>query len=416
MRDWIRCASKLPLDSIARSSCRFTQFRSDNRKTMKRSSRLIAGVTALLCIHALGVDSLDTWHLRSDPGNAFDNDIRCVAYGNGVFVAAGHVATSSAGALFSSSDGITWTERMTASRQPIWQIVYGNGIFVAVTSSDALTSSDGTNWTLRTLWKDYPVATITFGKGLFLAVGPKGTSWTSPDGINWTRQNVGTNESLFGAASVGGAFFVTGSSGLLITSLDAARWTWCVTGITSTLRDVVYGNGIFIAVGDRGILLKSLDGSNWTNVSFQRDVFKDYYKAAFAGGFFVMVGTYGQIWTSIDGTNWIKRDSHVQTYLTGVTFGKGTFVAVGQDVILQSDPLPSSADTNTTILSLRFYAGIEITGSVGRSYGIEYTDDLAPTNAWKPLAIVQLPSSPYLWFDVASPNIPKRIYRAVLAP
>ena len=376
---------------------------------MKNSLGLIAGLTALFYLHcSLSADSLDVWHVRRQVELNSRQYPICVAYGDGVFVSGG-----AGGALASSTDGISWTNRLSGSALPIFQIAYGNGTFLALAGSDVLASPDGIDWTLRTLGTTYYVSGITFGKGLFLVVGDNGNSLTSSDGINWISRNVGTNAQLVDAAFAGGMFFAT-LGGPLMTSSDAIRWTPGVTGINSALRDVVYGNGVFVAVGDGDVVLRSLDGIDWANVSFKQGFFS-FYKAAFASGVFVVVGSSGQIWTSIDGANWIERNSKVGSTLRGVTFGKGTFVAAGDGVILQSDPLPTSV-ADAAILSLRLYAGIEITGNVGRSYNIEYTDDLASTNTWKPLSMIQLPSSPYLWFDVASPNISKRVYRAVFAP
>ena len=156
---------------------------------MKNSLGLIAGLTVLFCLHCShSADSLDVWHVRSqvEPNNP--QYPLCVSFGGGVFVSGG-----ARGAVGSSTDGISWTTRLTGSSQSIFNIAYGNGTFLALAGSDVLASPDGTNWTLRTLGTTYTVSGITFGKGLFLVVGDNGNSLTSSDGINWTFRNVGTN-------------------------------------------------------------------------------------------------------------------------------------------------------------------------------------------------------------------------------
>lgn len=68
-------------------------------------------------------------------------------------------------------------------------------------------------------------------------------------------------------------------------------------------------------------------------------------------------------------------------------------------------------------LDIRTYAGLSITGAVGKVYSIEYVTDLAQTNtpsAWRCLEYLQLPVSPYLWVDKSAPATGKRFYRAVV--
>jgi PKD repeat protein len=49
----------------------------------------------------------------------------------------------------------------------------------------------------------------------------------------------------------------------------------------------------------------------------------------YGNGTFVAVGPYGKILTSPDGITWTERDSGTSRYLNGVAFGNGTFVVVG---------------------------------------------------------------------------------------
>jgi len=67
-------------------------------------------------------------------------------------------------------------------------------------------------------------------------------------------------------------------------------------------------------------------------------------------------------------------------------------------------------------LKIQTYAGLTITGAVGKVYSIEYVTDLAQTNnasAWRCLEYLQLPASPYLWADKSAPATGNRFYRAV---
>jgi hypothetical protein len=66
-------------------------------------------------------------------------------------------------------------------------------------------------------------------------------------------------------------------------------------------------------------------------------------------------------------------------------------------------------------LDVHMYAGLTLSGTVGRTYEIQYATNVnSPT--WQPLADITLASSPYLYFDTNSASATKRFYRAVLMP
>ncbi len=67
------------------------------------------------------------------------------------------------------------------------------------------------------------------------------------------------------------------------------------------------------------------------------------------------------------------------------------------------------------VLSVALYAGILITGQVGRSFQIEAVENATDTN-WELLATVTLDISPYLWIDTPGPLRRGRLYRAVPVP
>jgi formylglycine-generating enzyme required for sulfatase activity len=73
------------------------------------------------------------------------------------------------------------------------------------------------------------------------------------------------------------------------------------------------------------------------------------------------------------------------------------------------------ASAQTQELNIQTYAGLTITGEIGKVYSIEYVTDLAdPAQSdWRCLEFLQLPASPYLWADKSAPATGKRFYRAV---
>lgn len=67
-------------------------------------------------------------------------------------------------------------------------------------------------------------------------------------------------------------------------------------------------------------------------------------------------------------------------------------------------------------VEIALHPGLTITGRVGRSYRIEYTDAISPGKAWLALTNITLPSSPFFFVDPRPVGLPNRIYRLVLLP
>lgn len=70
-------------------------------------------------------------------------------------------------------------------------------------------------------------------------------------------------------------------------------------------------------------------------------------------------------------------------------------------------------DPDASTLTVKMLAGLDIMGTVGMTYRVDYQSDLSDTNSWVPLATNTLTCSPYFWVDLSSTNQPKRFYRSV---
>ena len=93
--------------------------------------------------------------------------------------------------LFKSTDGINWLQVSDSKLSNIclFDVGYGNGIYVTVGSSGTiLTSYNLSNWTSRTSGLSVTFRGIAFGNGVFIVVGDSGTILTSQDGITWTER------------------------------------------------------------------------------------------------------------------------------------------------------------------------------------------------------------------------------------
>jgi hypothetical protein len=334
------------------------------------------------------------------------SDLTSVAYGNGVFVAAGNgaaistngvnwttatglsgyhalalsfgagqfVALASSSMVLSSADGMSWVENFLGNQLyfPSGTLAYGNGIFVGVgtqnLSSTVLVSTDTVAWSLARAGLSRSVGTnVVFGNGRFLMTGgyyPVGREgelavMESPDGMAWTPHNSGMNVQISGAA-YGTSRFVAVSGTALAISADAQEWfPLSLSGSTIIgVQKVSHAEGQFFMFGPLGRLYASNDGVAWTIRTSHAS--SSLESAAFGTGQYVVVGAAGTIITSPDGVTWTRRNSGVVRALHSVAFGLGTFVAVGDGGTVLTSPdginwsSHDSSEATGSLLSIAF--------------------------------------------------------------
>jgi hypothetical protein len=99
---------------------------------------------------------------------------------------------------------------------------------------------------------------------------------------------------------------------------------------------------------------------------------------------------------------------------SGVCVSGGTFyVADSSNQRIRNITFnPTSQIVSGANLGIGTFAGVTITGTVGRTYQIQSSPDL---NTWNSVATALLTSSPYLWID-QNPVSGNKFYRAVMLP
>jgi len=100
--------------------------------------------------------------------------------------------------------------------------------------------------------------------------------------------------------------------------------------------------------------------------------------------------------------------------VNGVCIAGGTiYVAdTGNQRIRQINFNPSAQVVTGANLGIGTFAGVTISGTVGRTYQVQSSPDL---NAWTTRATILLNASPYLWID-KNPISGNKFYRALLLP
>jgi hypothetical protein len=259
----------------------------------------------------------------------FGNAVNSVAYNNGMFIAVGEV-------ILMSSDGTTWTimsSDIYSEVHSLYKVIYGNGNFVALGgdfwgADSVFTSTDGINWTNRISVADNNLRNITYGNGLYVVVGDKGFVLVSDDGITWHLIASGTSNVLYGVTYGNNSFMAVGELGIILKSDDGFHWVKLNSNITSDLNGITFGNNMFVASGG-GFVLTSIDKENWI------EVFTTTINNVFLNGIFF---GFGQgVYTSTDTINWLFRTSWSYTTV-GVTYGNDTIIVATNNGIFQSDP------------------------------------------------------------------------------
>jgi len=267
----------------------------------------------------------------SRKGNAFNG----ITYSTNVFVAAGDY-----GALVTSPDGKTWTDRSFSTGNELYGIAFGNNTFVSVGDyGTILYSTDSIQWTKATSNTRNHLYGINYGDGLFIAVGETGTILGSPDGNTWTDWSLTTNNALYGVTYGNGIFVTVGDKGTILKSQHGDIWTDWSFNKNYALYGITYGNGIFVAVGEHGTILASSDGKEWKDRSF--NLCYELNAIIYGDGTFIASGDGGKLLSSQDAVTWREGNSNTKMGLHGIAYGNGVFVAVGDDRAIVVLPEPS---------------------------------------------------------------------------
>ena len=288
------------------------------------------------------------------------NAWHCIGYGNGTFVA----LTSTADIAAISTDGVTWTQYALPINMSTFQsnsITYGNNMFVAVAGKNQIITSDnGINWTQRILptipssisatWSD-----VAYGNGKFVAISESNIAAISTDAINWTEISL----PLAGREVVyGNDRFVILSGSTCMTSTDGISWTIGTTPLTNnnTTQSLTYGNGIFMALVGSSEVAISQNGLAWDAIAIPSGVWRSI---VYGNGLFLILpaaplissSAFG-IFSGDNGKTWSKSSIIVSNDIwESSAYGNGMFVGLsynGSKTIRAATKTPVSPINWTT--------------------------------------------------------------------
>jgi hypothetical protein len=265
------------------------------------------------------------------------------------------------------------------------------------------------------------------GKGMYVA------KYSADGSLQWVRGV--TNSINISADSVA----VTSSGDCYVTGWFQYSPTFGTNTITSS-----GGYDCFIAKYDAAgnfIWVRQVGG---TAADYGRDIAVDWEGSCYVAGDFSGTATFGtnQLaaqnrdpflvkfdsagncrWVQQAGGSSLDQSSSLSldtagnvvlcgTFRSAANFGTNVLTAVtGDDIFVTK--LRSTTTSVPLTLSIAMYAGLTIYNTPGHDVRIEYLNDIQNTNNWLYLTNFILPTSPYLYIDVDSPNYPRGFYRAI---
>lgn len=214
--------------------------------------------------------SLDgrTWSRGVIPAG---NELNDLSYGAGRFI-----AVADGGQTFYSTDGVEWLAGGNAGSVDLSCVVYGGGVFMTAGENKLYTSVDGVVWTDRSsaigLQAYHVIRCLHFNDGKFYLAGwYTGVRTSTSLGQNWQQASMpnGKNYDIRSMASSGSDFIAIGddradSSAAMLISVGGLSWQEATpTGLQVT-DSVIYGNGRYLSTQGAGGVQYSdlLDASN----------------------------------------------------------------------------------------------------------------------------------------------------------
>jgi hypothetical protein len=226
-----------------------------------------------------------------------------VVYGGGQFVAVGTngYGTAYGGIVATSPDGVAWTARASAVSPGLNAVAYGNGVYVAAGNLGALQySTDGVAWNSISTGTASHLDGVNFVNGRFVVIGHDGVVMNSVNGTIWTRTSSGAANLLAGIAYAGGQYVAVGNpmagggAAKIMVSADLATWAdVSPPSLPTYLKRIVYAGGLFVAAGTA--IVTSTDGITWQMAVTNPEGSFTGGALAWTGSSFVAVGNGGRI-------------------------------------------------------------------------------------------------------------------------
>lgn len=271
-----------------------------------------------------------------EPGNiGLDITMNGVAASPDLFVTVGRV-----GRIYSSTDGIRWTDRSGVTAQFLEGIAWHDGKFIGVGEGGTqVSSNDGINWQASNIQEGADLRSIVHTSHGWISTGRRGLIFQSPDGIAWIQRNSGTTVDIRSVAETPDGLIALCARGISLLSVDGVTWSQqpAVNDAQLDFSSGTYHEGMLVAVSGKS--LDPGDGSGAKHGSIQTSVFRhhlefvsdprpDLNTVVVRPGGLIAAGSFGTIWFSQDGDRWTKQQRITNwQFNDGITVGNLTVLA-----------------------------------------------------------------------------------------
>lgn len=266
------------------------------------------------------------------------------------------------GAVFTSLDGRDWITGNPGAGFFLYDLAWAHGRFViSAAGGITLTSTDGREWVPHRVQPSARnLIQLYSANELLLGFDDYGNVVTSLDGVLWTEGPASMASYLSGLA-FGNSRYVAvgqngGGAGSIWTSADGGQWSAVTNFLERQLYSVAFGNGMFLATASSGLVLTSVDGQAWTAVHDAPDL--PLLTALTYGAGRFAASAYNEVWTTTDGAAWVEGSFEESVWLTSLSYGNDTFLAVGggtinAHVITSTDGMSWTPQHHGTLAGLR---------------------------------------------------------------
>ena len=292
------------------------------------------------------------------------------------------------GYIATSTDGQTWTNRVTSGIAPLWSLSYENGKFIAGgDTGDIAVSTDGTTWTKKETGAVSSIEGVTYSDGMYIIFSSLGGIGYGYDSDSWSTGLTTGNGKMVNAAYVIDKFiaYSQGTTSLnKCTSTTGSSWSVTPIAISGSPTQVAMLRTVF----DRGIVCSSgfwYDGSTYKpltivstdygvteTVSIVESLSGHRFLDMAAGlGVFVAVGQDNIVAWSNDGVTWTECTPAGGTpdYIT-VTFDGTLFHAYSATTKHHAYSADGKTWTLTTFTTTATSIDAVIYGAAQRQYSL----------------------------------------------
>ena len=246
-----------------------------------------------------------TWTSRT---SGVVNSLSSIAYGNSLFVASRGINTAN-NQVITSTDGITWTVRGSPLTQLVNRVIWTNSMFIGMSlssgTSGLITSTDGITWSNNFAGSIYD---IEYGNGVYVGCKVQGIS-TSANLTNWTT-NVANLEIQSSNPTNpiwnGTKWIVNTGPFSTATYTSTNNTTWSEASREDSFTDLMWTGSKWIATGIKNSIYTSTDNISWTLVPTNLPYAASPYLLAICSGSssnILVVGEGSRIHISSDGGN-----------------------------------------------------------------------------------------------------------------